>query len=71
MDGGQGAVQAGRLPQFGQRQSGLLAEQGAHPALVGGDDPRLAPGAVVACRDVAGPAPLLKRGFLTMPKETR
>jgi hypothetical protein len=63
VDGLQRAVQFQGVAQFLEGQVRLLAQQGAHRALMAGDDLRLAPGQVMAMRDGAGVAALLEEFF--------
>jgi hypothetical protein len=63
MDGLQRAVQFQGVAQFLEGQIRLLAQQGAHLAFMPRDDPRLAPGQVMAMRDGAGVAALLEELF--------
>jgi len=58
VDGLQRAVQFQGVAQFLEGQIRLLAQQGAHLALMPGDDLRLAPGQVMALRDGTGVAAL-------------
>jgi hypothetical protein len=63
VDGLQRAVQFQGVAQFPEGQIRLLAEQGAHLALMPGDDLRLSPGQVMAMRDGAGVPTLLEELF--------
>ena len=63
MDGLQRAFQFQGVAQFPEGQIRLLAQQGAHLALVPRDDPRLAPGPVMAMCDAAGVAALREELF--------
>ena len=70
VDGGQGALQFQGGAQFLERQVGLTVQQRTHPAMVGCEYLRLAPGAVVAMADLTG-VPALLEEFFSMPSDTR
>jgi len=63
VDGLQRAFQLQSVAQLLEGQIRLLTQQGAHLALMAGDDPRLAPGPVMPMRDGTGVAALLEEFF--------
>jgi hypothetical protein len=63
VDGLERAFQLQSVAQFPEGEIRLLAQQGVHLALMAGDDPRFAPGQVMAMRDGAGVAALLEQLF--------
>jgi ribosomal protein S12 methylthiotransferase accessory factor YcaO len=60
MDGRQRAIQFQGLTEFFERQVWFLAQQSAHQPIMGWNNHRLAPGAVMAGTNVPGVSALLK-----------